>query len=108
VYKRGYELHRERIDYSSPITDMTIKLRPSAGVEVKAHMADSGAAVRELQIIERPDDGGMGIYVSMQMDENGIGALPRGLAGSTLEIHSVGRTLFVRDWDGQPLDLKIP
>jgi len=108
VYKRGYELHRERIDYSSPITDMTIRLRPSAGVEVKAHMAESGAAVRELQIIERPDDGGEGIYVSMQLDENGIGALPRGLAGSTLEIHTSGGHIVVRAWDGQPLDLKFP
>jgi hypothetical protein len=108
VYKRGYELYRERIEYSSPITDLTIKLRPSAGVEVKAHMAESGAAVRELQIIERPDGGGMGIYVSMQLDENGIGALPRGLAGSTLEIHNAGRQIVVRDWDGQALDLKFP
>jgi carboxypeptidase family protein len=108
AYKGGYELYRERIDYSSPLRDLTIKLRPSTGVELKAHMAESGAAVRELQIIERPDGGGTGIYVSMQLDENGIGALPRGLAGSTLEIHNTGRQIVVRDWDGQPLDLKFP
>jgi Carboxypeptidase regulatory-like domain len=108
VYKRGYELHRERMEYSSPITDMTIKLRPSAGVEVRAHLTESGVAVRELQVIESPDGGGTGIYVSMELDENGVGALPRGLAGSTLEIHSAGRHIVVRDWDGLPLDLKFP
>jgi hypothetical protein len=109
VYKRGYELHRERIDYNSPLTDMTIKLRPSVGVELKAHMAESGAAVRQLYVIERLDSSdGMGIYISMQLDENGVGALPKGLAGSTLEINSAGHVLVVRDWDGLPLDLKFP
>jgi hypothetical protein len=108
VYKRGYELFRENLDYAAPMTDMTIKLRPSAGVAVKAHIAENGAAVRELQVFERPNSGGIGIDVSMQLDENGVGALPRGLAGSTLEIHSLGRTLVVPDWDGQSLDLKIP
>jgi hypothetical protein len=109
VYKRGYELHRERIDYNTPLTDMTIKLRPSAGVELKAHMAESGAAVRELYVVERLDSsGGTGIYISMQLDENGVGALPKGLAGSTLEINSAGHLLLVRDWDGLPLDLKFP
>jgi hypothetical protein len=31
AYKRGYELYRERMSYSAPITDMTIKLRPGTG-----------------------------------------------------------------------------
>ena len=35
VYKAGYEMHREKIAYSSPITDKTISLRKSAGVEVR-------------------------------------------------------------------------
>jgi Carboxypeptidase regulatory-like domain len=107
AYKRGYELFRERIDYASPVMGMTIKLRPSPGVEVKAQVAATGAAVRELQVTEYLDGGGMGIVLSMHLDENGIGSLPKGLAGSTLEIYGDGRRFLVRDWDGQPLDLKF-
>ena len=107
AYKRGYELFRERIDYSSPMMDMTIKLRPGAGVEVKAHIASNGAAVREFQVSEYIEGGGLGIVLSMQLDENGVGSLPKGLAGSTLEIDGDGRPIFVRNWDGQPLDLKF-
>jgi hypothetical protein len=107
AYKRGYELFRERMNYASPVMDMTIKLRPDPGVEVKAHVANTGAAVRELQISEYLDGGGLGIVLSLRLDENGIGSLPKGLAGSTLEIYGDGRQFFVRDWDGQPLDLKF-
>ena len=35
VYKPGYEMHREKITYSSPVTNRTIALRKSAGVEVR-------------------------------------------------------------------------
>ena len=35
VYKPGYELHREKIAYSAPITNKTITLRKSAGVDVR-------------------------------------------------------------------------
>lgn len=107
AYKRGYELFRERIDYAAPVTDMTIKLRPGSGVEIKAHRADTGAALRELQVTEYLDGGAMGIIISMQLDEDGVGSLPKGLAGSTLSISSVGREMVVREWDGQPLDLQF-
>jgi hypothetical protein len=107
AYKRGYELFRERMDYASPLTEMTIKLRPGTGVEIKAHLAGTGAAVRELQLTEYIEGGGMGIVMSMQLDENGVGSLPKGLAGSTLEIDGDGRQILVRDWDGQPLELKF-
>jgi hypothetical protein len=41
------------------------------------------------------------------LDENGVGSLPKGLAGSTLEISGAGRQIVVREWDGQPLDLQF-
>jgi hypothetical protein len=107
AYKRGYELFRERMDYATPVTDKTIKLRPGTGVEIKAHMTGTGAAVRELQLTEYVEGGGLGIVMSMQLDENGIGSLPKGLAGSSLEIDGGGRQIVVREWDGQPLDLKF-
>jgi carboxypeptidase family protein len=107
AYKRGYELFRERINYASPLMDLTIKLRPGTGVEVKARVAGSDAAVRELQITEQIAEGDMGIVMSMQLDENGVGSLPQGLAGSTLWIYGAGRQIVVREWDGQPLDLQL-
>ena len=42
VYKPGYEMHREKIAYSSPITNKTITLRKSAGVEVRVQSASTG------------------------------------------------------------------
>ena len=107
AYKRGYELFRERMDYAAPLLDMTIKLRPARGVEVKAHVASTGAALRELDVSEHIDGGGLGIVLSMPLDENGVGSLPKGLAGSTLEIYGAGRRIVVREWDGQPLDLQF-
>jgi hypothetical protein len=107
AYKRGYELFRERIVYAAPITDLTIALRPASGVEIKAHRADTGAAVRDLHVTEYIEAGAMGIVISMQLDEDGVGSLPKGLAGSTLLISIVGRDLVVREWDGQPLDLQF-
>ena len=57
---------------------------------------------------EHIDGGGLGIVLSMQLDENGVGSLPKGLTGSTLEIYDgAGRRILVREWDGQPLDLKF-
>jgi len=107
AYKRGYELFRERMDYASPLLDMTIKLRPARGVEVKAHVASTGAALSELDVSEHIDGGSLGIVLSMPLDENGVGSLPKGLAGSTLEISGAGRRIVVREWDGQPLDLQF-
>ena len=43
VYKTGYEMHREKIAYSSPVTNKTITLRKSAGVEVRVKPGEPSA-----------------------------------------------------------------
>ena len=48
VYKPGYEMHREKIAYSSPITNKTITLSKSAGVEVRVQSASTDAQVHPL------------------------------------------------------------
>ncbi len=108
AYKPGYELFRERITYVSPVANKSIRLRPGTGVEIGAHVASSGAAVRDLQVIEAlRDGGGLGIVLQVRLDENGVGSIPSGLAGSTLTIEGAGRSIVVREWDGQPLDLQL-
>lgn len=107
AYKPGYELFRERITYVSPVADKAIRLRPGTGVEIRAHVASSGAAVRDLQVAEALRDGDLGMVLQIRLDENGVGSLPSGLAGSTLTIDGAGRSIVVREWDGQPLDLQL-
>jgi hypothetical protein len=43
VYKPGYEMHREKITYSGPITNRTITLRKSAGVKCECSLAAGGS-----------------------------------------------------------------
>ena len=53
VYKPGYEMHREKIPYSSPITNKTITLRKSAGVGVKVKPASTVEQIRPLFLAEK-------------------------------------------------------
>jgi hypothetical protein len=101
VYKPGYEMYRERIAFSSPITDMTIRLSRSNGVEIRAHLA-SGEPVREVMLQAT----GIGLYI--HLDENGVGSVPIALAGGTLSIRGPRKDpIVIRDWNAQPLDLQF-
>jgi hypothetical protein len=108
IYKPGYEMFRERITYSSPITTKTVRLRPSNGVEIKAQVVATGRPRNWLFVVEKSGETLRGISLRVQLDENGVGSLPSALAHSTLEIHGGGPTpTVVKEWDGQSLDLKF-
>ncbi|MGH8185637.1 MAG: carboxypeptidase-like regulatory domain-containing protein, partial [Steroidobacteraceae bacterium] len=106
VYKPGYEMYRERLDYNAPVTNMMIRLRPSSGVEVRVKPADR--LRRHLFLRERTETGLEGIQLRIALDENGVGSLPSALAGSTFEIYGGGRApILIREWDAQPLELRF-
>ncbi len=108
VYKPGYEMHREKIAYSSPITNKTISLRKSAGVEVRVQSASTGEPVRPLFLTEKMpgSDYGIGLWIPLNLE--GVGYLPSALAGSTLRIQRSGsQPVVIEKWDGQSLDLKF-
>jgi hypothetical protein len=108
VYKPGYEMHREKISYSSPITDKTITLRKSAGVEVRLQFAPNGPHIERFFVSEKlpGTDYGIGLWVSVSSE--GVAYLPGALAGSALTISGLGGKRFVFEkWDGQSLELKL-
>jgi hypothetical protein len=108
VYKPGYEMQREKISYSSPITNKTIVLRKSAGVEVRVQSAPTGPEIRQLFISEKMPGSDYGIGLTIALDGAGIGYLPSALAGSTLSIHRSGaRPIVIEKWNGQSLELKF-
>jgi hypothetical protein len=108
VYKPGYEMLREKISYSSPITNKTITLRKSAGVEVRVQSAPTGLEIRQLFISEKMPDSDYGIGLSIALDGEGIGYLPGALAGSTLNIQRSGaRPIVIEKWNGQSLELNF-
>lgn len=108
VYKPGYEMQREKISYSSPITNKAITLRKSAGVEVRVQSAPNGPEIRQLFISEKMPDSDYGIGLSIALDGEGIGYLPSALAGSTLSIARSGaRPIVIEKWNGQSLELKF-
>jgi hypothetical protein len=108
VYKPGYEMQREKISYSSPITNKTITLRRSAGVEVRVQSAPTGPEIRQLFIRETMPGSDYGIGLSIALDGEGIGYLPSALAGSTLNIQRSGaRPIVIERWNGQSLELKF-
>jgi hypothetical protein len=107
IYKPGYEMYRERLSYDSPITNKSIRLSRSSGVEIRARVAQSDPSRRHLSVGEKIGDS-MVIQLRIPLDENGVGSLPSALAGSTLEIYGGARApIVIREWNGQPLDLNF-
>jgi hypothetical protein len=108
VYKPGYELQREKISYSSPITNKTITLRKSTGVEVRLQFAQNGPQIDRFFVQEKLPGTDYGIGLWVPVNSEGIAYLPGALAGSALTISGLGGKRFVFEkWDGQSLDLKL-
>jgi hypothetical protein len=108
IYKPGYEMFRERITYSSPITTKTVRLRRSNGVQIKAQASATDRPRKWLFVVEKRDENLRGISLRVHLDENGVGSLPSALARGTLEIYGGSPTpTVIKEWDGQPLDLKF-
>jgi hypothetical protein len=108
VFKPGYELQREKISYSSPITKKTITLRKSTGVEVKVQFPPDRTQTRQLFVRELVPGSEYGISLAIPLDRDGLGYLPSALAGSTLQIpRRDAAPIVIEKWDGQSLDLKL-
>jgi Carboxypeptidase regulatory-like domain len=107
AYKPGYEMVRQRITYSAPIRDLTIRLRRDAGVELSAHDAASGKALEYVYAFEVIGDHN-GSQLVVRLDEDGIGHLPRALSGTTLAFSADGYLpQTIAAWEGDRLDLKL-
>jgi Protein of unknown function (DUF4242) len=107
AYKPGYEMHRERISYGSPITGMTIRLRRAKGVEIRVHEAGSRKPLESVHAIEMIGDRN-GSYLQLRLDENGTGYIPGALAGSTISFSAMGYVpTVVRNWSGEGLELTL-
>jgi hypothetical protein len=105
VYKPGYELHRESISYSSPITNKTITLRKDAGVEVRVRL-DSRRFPRGFTITRNIPGNEYVLDLWMPLDRDGVGHVPSALAGTTFQIGRFsGRPIVIEEWDGQPFEL---
>ena len=107
AYKPGYEMYRERISYGAATDAMTIRLRAGRGVAIRLYEAGSGRAIRNVQVSEsiggRPVTG-----LRLRLDENGVGYLPSGLAGSTLTFRARAYVpAMVAHWNGQELELQL-
>ena len=109
VYKPGYELYREKIVYGSPITNKKVTLRKGGGVEVRAQVKAGSEQERGFTIVEDVPNNEQGVHFWIPLDSDGIGYVPRALAGSDLEYYSSSsnKWMVVREWDGRALDLKL-
>jgi len=105
VYKPGYEIHREKIAYSSPITDKTITLRKSAGVEVRVQPG-SRRFPRGFTLTQTFPGNDYVVDIWMPLDRDGLCHVPAALAGTTFQIGRFsGEPIVFEDWDGQPFEL---
>ena len=105
VYKPGYEMHREKIAYSAPITNKTVSLRKSAGVDVLVKPGSrrfpSGFTIT--QSFANPD---YVVDIWVPLDGERVGHVPSALAGTTFQIGRFsGTPLVFENWDGQPFEL---
>jgi hypothetical protein len=107
AYKPGYEMVRKRISYEGPVSNLTIRLRPDVGVEVKARDASNDRPLREIYAIEMIGDRN-GTRLEVPLSAEGIGYLPSALTGSMLYISANGYAhAVIARWDGRKLDLKL-
>lgn len=105
VYKAGYELYREKIVYSAPITDKTITLRRSAGVEVRVKPG-SRRFPRGFTLTQSLPGNDYVIDLWMPLDREGLCHVPGALAGTRFEIGRFsGKPIVFEEWDGQPFEL---
>ena len=108
VHKPGYEMYREKIAYSSPITNKAITLRKSTGVEVRLQFAPNGPQIERFFVSEKLPGTDYGIGLWVPVNSEGVAYLPGALAGSGLTITGLGGKRFVFEkWDGQSLELKL-
>ncbi len=108
VYKPGYEMHREKISYSSPITNKAITLRKSPGVKVNVRRVSFGGPLERFYLRETLPDVERGIGLWVAVDREGVGYLPSELAGSSLKITFSGAPpVVIEKWNGQALELKL-
>ena len=106
VYKAGYELYREKIAYSSPITNKTITLRKSAGVEVRVKSGSRRFPIGFTITQTFPGNDNL-IDIWVPLDRERVGRVPSALAGTTFQIGRFsGPPLLFEDWDGQPFELQ--
>jgi hypothetical protein len=105
VYKAGYEIHREKISYSSPITGKTITLRKSAGVDVRVQPG-TRRFPRGFTLTQYVPGNDYQIDLWMPRDREGVCHVPSSLAGTTLHIGRFsGEPIVIEEWDGQPFEL---
>jgi hypothetical protein len=104
IYKPGYELHRETIAYSAPITK-TITLRKSAGVDVRVKPG-SRRFPRGFTLTQYIPGNDYQIDLWMPLDREGLCHVPAALAGTTFHIGRFsGEPIVIEEWDGQSFDL---
>jgi hypothetical protein len=106
IYKSGYELHREKIAYSAPLTNRTITLRKSEGIEVRVQ-AGSQRFPRGFTLTQYVPGNAYPMDLWMPLDREGVCHVPGELAGTTLNIGRFsGDPIVMEDWDGQSFELK--
>jgi hypothetical protein len=106
VYKPGYDMHREKIAYSSPITNRTITLRQSAGVEVRVQPGSRRFPIG-FTITQSFPGNDYVVDLWMPLDREGVCHVPSALAGTTFQVGRFsGEPIEFEDWDGQPFELK--
>jgi hypothetical protein len=107
VYTPGHEMLRKRISFDAQSKELTLELREEGGVEFTARKAGSDSPINFIIAIEVIGDG-RGSLLSMELDENGKGFLPRALAGSTLKfLADECEPAVIETWKGKKLDLLL-
>jgi hypothetical protein len=105
VYKPGYEMYREKISYSSPITNKMITLRKNAGVEVRVKTGSRRFPIGFTITQSFPGNDYI-VDIWVPLDHERVGHIPSALAGTTFQIGRFsGQPLVYEDWDGQPFEL---
>jgi hypothetical protein len=107
AYKPGYEMYRRQIAYEKPVADMTIRLQPDPGVEIRVRQADNGKPIDQVYVYELMGERN-GMQLVVPLNEEGEGYIPAGLEGSRLSFVASGfAQAIVESWSGQQLDLKL-
>jgi hypothetical protein len=107
VFKPGYGMYRERIAYSTPITNRTIRLKRGSGVELKVRTNRGEPVQGGVLLSEEVPGNDWGVDLYIPLDSEGVGSVPGTLAGSKITVIHERDRVVIPEWDGQPLDVKF-
>ena len=98
----GYDLVDQHIEIADSVSDVTVSMRQTPGIELRVRDAKTGLALPNVQVSAGNN------YMPVDLGEDGVGRIAPWFKGRDLVIVSYGYAeTSVPAWNGAPLDIAL-